>query len=302
MENIYDLVIIGAGPAGLAAAIYANRAMLKFVILERGFPGGQIVETHDVDNYPGIYNVSGIDLSTKLLEHAQHLGVEVTTDEVTALDLDGPIKKISTHGGSYLAKTVILATGAHAKHLGVPGESRFNGLGISYCAVCDGAFYRGKTVVVVGGSDVAAKDVIYLARMCRKVYLIHRRHELRAVKSLQAKIFGLENVEILWDSQLAQVNGDESVQSVTVENKISGERSEIAVSGVFLAVGIKPNTDFVRGKLAMDEQGWILTDEECETSVKGVYAAGDIRRKLLKQVVTSVADGAVAAAACEQYL
>jgi thioredoxin reductase (NADPH) len=302
MENIYDLVIIGAGPAGLAAAIYANRAMLKFVLLERGFPGGQIVETHEVDNYPGIIDVSGVDLGMKLLEHAQHLGVEVTTTEVTALELDGPVKTVTTTAGAYLAKTIILATGAHANHLDVPGESRFFGLGVSYCAVCDGAFYRGKTVAVVGGGDVAAKDAIYLARMCKKVYVIHRRHAFRAVKSLQAKLFSLANVEILWDSQLLQINGDDAVQSVTIENKRSCERMEIAVNGVFMAVGIKPNAEFLCSKVALDDQGWILTDEDCETSVKGVFAAGDIRRKSLKQVVTSVADGAIAVAACEQYL
>jgi thioredoxin reductase (NADPH) len=302
MENILDLVIIGAGPAGLGAAIYANRAMLRFVILERGFPGGQIVETHDVDNYPGLYDLSGVDLGMKLLEHAQHLGVEVVTAEVTDLDLSGAIKQIHTTDAIYRAKTVIVATGAHANHLGVPGEDRFHGLGVSYCAVCDGAFYRGKTVAVVGGSDVAAKDVIYLSRICSKIYLIHRRHELRAVKSLQARLFELTNVEILWDSELTSIDGSEAVQSIQVTGKLTGEVRQLAVSGVFIAVGIKPNSGFLRDKVAMDAQGWIITDEECETSVKGVFAAGDIRRKALRQVVTSVADGAIAVDASAKYL
>jgi thioredoxin reductase (NADPH) len=302
MENNLDLVIIGSGPAGIAAAIYANRAMLNFILLEKTFPGGQIVETHEIDNYPGISSISGIDLGMKLFEHAQSLGVELQTEEVVELDLSEEIKKVITTNRIYLTKTIILATGAHAKTLGIPGETRFSGSGVSYCAVCDGSFYRGKTVVVIGGGDVAAKDAIYLSRLCKKVFVVHRRHELRAVKVLQTKMFEASNVEIIWDSIVTEINGDEAVQSVTVQNKQTGEQTNLPVDGVFIAVGIDPSTKLVRGKVDMDDRGFILTDEECETSVKGVFAAGDLRRKALRQVVTSVADGAIAEFACEKYL
>jgi thioredoxin reductase (NADPH) len=301
-DEILDLVIIGAGPAGLAAAIYANRAMLKFVLLEKAFPGGQIVETHEIDNYPGINNISGIDLGIKMLEHAQALGVEVQTDEVLDLDLSGEIKRVATVSGIYQTRTVILASGAHARSLGVPGEAEFTGRGVSTCAVCDGAFYRGRTAVVVGGGDVAVKDTIYLSRLCKKVTLVHRRHALRAVKALQAKLFELPNVEIVWDSVVTAIHGDEAVRSVTVQNKLSGDVTELHVDGVFIAVGTNPNSALLRGKVDMDEGGFIFTDEDCETSVKGVFAAGDVRRKSLRQVVTSAADGAIAEFACEKYL
>jgi thioredoxin reductase (NADPH) len=302
MDNIYDLIIIGGGPAGIGAAIYANRAMLNFIWLERSFAGGQIIETHEIDNYPGIFNVSGMELSDRLFEHAQSLGVELTTEEVVDLELESPVKKVVTYNQTYLTRTIIVATGAQSKHLGIPGEERFSGMGVSYCAVCDGAFYRGKTVAVIGGGDVAAKDTIYLSRMCRKIYLIHRRHELRAVKSLQEKVFSSPNVEIVWDSVATEITGDEKVQTLAVLNKLTGAESAIQLDGVFMAVGIKPNTDFLHGKLALDSNGWIITDEDCETSVKGVFAAGDVRQKSLKQVVTSVADGAIAESACEKYL
>jgi thioredoxin reductase (NADPH) len=302
MEDVFDLIIIGGGPAGISAAIYANRAMLKFLWIERAFPGGQIAETHEVDNYPGIFDVTGMELSDRLYEHARHLGAEVQTEEVVGLELDGPVKQVITTNQVFLTKTMILATGAEAKHLGINGEERFIGMGVSYCAVCDGAFYRGKTVAVIGGGDVAAKDTIYLSRICKKIYLIHRRHEFRAVKSLQDHVFKLTNVEIVWDSVPLEISGDETVKAVLVENKLTGAQSSIAVDGIFMAVGSKPNNSLVIDKLDLDSKGWIITDEDCETSVKGVFAAGDVRSKSLKQVVTSVADGAIAVSACEKYL
>lgn len=302
MEGVYDLVIIGAGPAGISAAIYANRAMLNFVLLERAFPGGQIINTYEVDNYPGIKNVSGFELSTMMVEHAQSLGVEIQTEDVVELDLTGDIKKIVTLNGVYLTKTIIFATGAKSRNLGAPGEERFSGMGVSYCATCDGAFYRGKTTAVIGGGDVAVEDAIYLSRMCKKVYLIHRRHELRAVKALQDKLFSIANIEIIWDSVVNEVGGEEFVEFVAVENKVTGEKSQIMVDGVFVAVGINPNSALVQGKLDIADGGWVITDEDCETSVKGVFAAGDVRKKSLRQVITGAADGAISVFACEKYI
>lgn len=302
MKEIYDLIIIGAGPAGMTAAIYATRAMLKFVLLEKGFAGGQIINTYEVDNYPGIQNISGFELSGKFSDHAASLGVEIKSDEVTELILDEPIKKVVTSSGVLETKTIILSTGAQWKKLGVPGEERLTGLGVSYCATCDGAFYRGKKTVVVGGGDVAVEDAIYLARMCEKVYLVHRRNELRAVKILQDKLLNTSNIEVLWDTELDEIVGDQAVASVKLRNNKSGEKSSLDVDGVFIAVGTSANSELVKGKVEMDSGGWILTNEDCETSIPGVFAVGDVRKKTLKQVITAAADGAIAVYVCEKYI
>ena len=300
---MYDLIIIGAGPAGLSAAIYASRARLSAVVIEQNFVnGGQIIDTYEIDNYPGLPGISGMDLAAKMAEHAEKLGVETVYGFVQNLDLTGPVKKVETDEGTYEAKAVIIASGATHSKLGAQGENQFAGMGVSYCATCDGAFYRGKDVLVVGGGDVAVEDAIFLARGCNKVYVVHRRDELRAAKSLQESLLSLPNVEMVWNSNLRSVNGGMKVESATVVNKLDQSERTIPVSGVFIAVGITPRSEFARNHVSMDEKGYIIADETGATSVPGVFAAGDVRTKQLRQVVTAVADGANAVTSAEKYL
>lgn len=301
MSKILDLAIIGAGPAGIAAAIYATRARLDFVVFERSFTGGQIVNTYEIENYPGIKATSGFELSSMFSEHAESLGVTFTSEEVSAINVRGEIKEIATNNGTYRAKTVILATGASWRKLGVPGEDQFAGLGVSYCATCDGAFYKDKTTAVVGGGDVAVEDAIYLSRMCKKVYLIHRRDELRAVKALQEHLFTIGNIEILWDTQVSAIRGGTAVEGIDIVGK-SGETGALDVDGVFIAVGSVPNSKMVEGQVEMDGSGWIIAGDDCSTSTPGVYAAGDLRTKSLRQVITAASDGAVSVYSAEHYL
>ena len=300
---MYDLIIIGAGPAGLSAAIYASRARLSAVVIEQNFVnGGQIIDTYEIDNYPGMPGISGMDLAAKMAEHAEKLGVETVYGFVQNLDLTGPVKKVETDEGTYEAKAVIIASGATHSKLGAQGENQFAGMGVSYCATCDGAFYRGKDVLVVGGGDVAVEAAIFLARGCNKVYVVHRRDELRAAKILQESLLSLPNVEMVWNSNLRSVNGGMKVESATVVNKLDQSERTIPVSGVFIAVGITPRSEFARNHVSMDEKGYIIADETGATSVPGVFAAGDVRTKQLRQVVTAVADGANAVTSAEKYL
>jgi thioredoxin reductase (NADPH) len=302
MDQILDLVIIGAGPAGLAAAIYAKRAMMNFVLLEKWFPGGEIAKTYEVDNYPGIFHVSGPELTDRIIDHAKALGAEAVLDSVVEVDLKGPIKTIVAEQATYRTKTVIIATGASSRKLGVPGEEPLIGRGISNCATCDGALYRGKNVAVVGGGDVAVEDAIYLARMCPKVTLIHRRDQLRAAKVLQDKVMSIPNVEIVWDTVVTKVNGSDVLESVELYNKKADKASKIDVDALFVAVGMDPNSQFAQGQIELAPGGWIVTNDECETSLPGVFAAGDVRKKALRQVVTAVSDGATAVFGAERYL
>jgi thioredoxin reductase (NADPH) len=300
---MYDLIIIGSGPAGLSAAIYASRARLNTLVLEQNFiSGGQIIDTYEIDNYPGIPGISGMDLADKMQQHAEKLGAVIENGLVTSLDLTGPVKKVITEEDSYEAKAVILASGAMHAHLGVPGEDTLGGHGVSYCATCDGAFYRKKDALVIGGGDVAVEDAIFLARGCNKVYVVHRRDELRAAKVLQESLLSLPNVEMVWDSVAKSINGDGKVESVTVTNVKDGSERTIPVSGVFIAVGIEPRSSYAGQNIAMDEKGYILADETGTTNVPGVFAAGDVRKKQLRQVVTAVADGANAVTSVEKYL
>ena len=302
MKELYDVIIIGAGPAGIAASIYASRAMLKFVLLDRYLPGGAIAATHEIDNYPGIYHVSGQELTDRMFEHAQALGTNFVSDEVSELVLEGNIKEVRTPQTTYYTKTIILATGASPRKLGMQGEELFDGRGISYCATCDGAFYKNKIVAVIGGGDVAVEDAIYLSRLSKKVYLIHRRGELRAAKVSQTKLLGLPNVEVLWNRVLKEVKGDWKLNQMVVSNVATKLDETLDVDGVFVAVGMIPNSGLLQGKVKTDEGGWILTNEDCETSIPGVYAVGDVRKKSLRQVVTGVADGAIAVFTLERYL
>ena len=244
---MYDVIIIGSGPAGLTAAIYGQRARLSVLVMEKQpMSGGQILNTYDVDNYPGLPGIGGFELGMKLREHADKLGAEFVTADVTAVELSGEVKKVLTEQQTYEARTVILATGAGYRALGVPGEKELRGMGVSYCATCDGAFFRGKDTAVVGGGDVALEDALFLARGCRKVYLIHRRDEFRGAKVLQEKVAATSNIEVIWDSEVVSIQGNEKVESVTIYNKKKQEQSVCAVSGVFIAVGILPNTEISR--------------------------------------------------------
>lgn len=302
MGEIYDVVIIGSGPAGLAAAIYAERAELNAIVIEKNVvSGGQVLTTYEVDNYPGVRGIGGYDLGMKFREHADSLGADFVEDEVLCIETEGKVKKVVCAGQTYETKTVIIATGAGHRKLGIPGEEELSGMGVSYCATCDGAFFRGKTTAVIGGGDVAIEDAIFLARLCKKVYLVHRRDELRGAKSLQKKLFSLENVELVWDSIPERIEGENKVEKLVVSNVKTKETKELELQGVFVAVGINPNSAPFEGLVEM-ENGYIKAGEDCATSCPGIFAAGDVRTKGLRQIVTAVSDGANAITSVERYL
>ena len=298
-----DLIIIGAGPAGLSAAVYAARAELDFIVIEgSGMQGGQVLTTYDVDNYLGLPGIGGFDMGMKFAEHAKKLGVSFVTENVVSMDVQGDVKTVKTEKNTFEAKTVIIATGAVHRKAGIPGEEEFTGRGVSYCATCDGAFFRNKVTAVVGGGDVAVEDALYLSRMCSKVYLIHRRDEFRAAKSLVNKAKAAENIELVLDSVVDKIEGENKVKSISVRNKKDDSVSELSVDGVFFAVGMQPVTAFVDKAVEMDEAGYIKAGEDCATNVPGVYAAGDIRTKQLRQIITAAADGANAVTSVEKYI
>lgn len=301
--EIYDVIIIGSGPAGLSAAIYAARAKLKMLVLEKApMSGGQIINTYEVDNYPGMPGMNGFDLAVKLREHCEKLEAKFMEGEAASFEFDGEIKKITLIDGFVLtAKAVILATGAVWRKLGVPGEDTFSGKGVSYCATCDGAFFRNKVTAVVGGGDVAIEDAIFLARLCKKVYLVHRREEFRAAKVLIETLKTLPNVELLLNRTVAEITGESVVCGLKLNHLKEEKTEEIAVDGVFVAVGSSPNTEAFQGMLKMDENGYLVAGEDCRTNLPGVFAAGDVRTKVLRQIITAAADGAVAITGVEHY-
>lgn len=300
---MYDIIIIGSGPAGLSAAIYAQRACLDTIVIEKnGISGGQVLNTWEVDNYPGFPGVTGFELSRQFREHANKLGARVVQDEVVQVELSGNVKKVVCEEETYEARCVILASGAHHRTLEVPGEEELRGAGVSYCATCDGAFFRGRTVAVVGGGDAALEDAIFLARMCEKVYIVHRRDKLRGAKRLQERLQALENVEFVWNSETAAIEGNGQVEALRLRQTKTGEERRLDVEGVFIAVGIAPESELYAGQLELDEQGYIRADESGQTSVPGVFAAGDVRTKALRQILTAASDGANCVASAERYL
>ena len=323
MAEKYDLVIIGSGPAGLSAAVYAQRAKLDTLVIEKEMmSGGQVLTTYEVDNYLGLPGMNGFDLGMKFREHADRLGAvfaedtvqritlcaaeeeELAAAELKALPGKRPFTGWKTVEGvknTYRAKAVIIATGATHKKLGVPGEEEFTGMGVSYCATCDGAFFRKKVTAVVGGGDVAIEDAIFLSRMCSHVYLIHRRDELRGAKSLQERLFSLDNVTVLWDSVVEEIQGEGKVSAIALKNVRTQKSSRLEVDGVFIAVGITPNSSPYEGLVEMDH-GYICADETGAASVPGIFAVGDVRTKKLRQIVTAVADGANAVSSVEHFL
>lgn len=303
---MYDVIIAGSGPAGLSAAVYAKRAMLDMVVVEKaGYSGGQIVNTSDVDNYLGMQGVSGFDMAMSFRTHAEHFGAEFIDNEIVKVnESEGHFEMEMADGTKLLTRAVIVATGAGHSKLDVPGEKEFSGKGVSYCATCDGAFYKGKQVAVVGGGDVALEDALYLSKIASKVYLIHRRGELRGAKTLQDRIFATENIEFVPDTVVTSINGDEGglVKAVGIKNIKSGQESLIDINGIFIAVGMKPETDFVKELVETDDKGYIVAGEDGITSRAGIFVAGDARTKKLRQVVTAVADGANAVDSVEKFL
>lgn len=304
MSEIYDLIIIGSGPAGLSAAIYAERAKLKTLVLEKEYiSGGQVVNTYEVDNYPGLPGIGGYELGSKFREHADKLGTKFVTAEVLELaDMEAPVKKVVTKKETYETRTILLATGARHRPLGAAGETELAGMGVSYCATCDGAFFKGRNVVVAGGGDVAVEDALFLARGCAKVTLVHRRNELRAAKVLQQALFAAENVEVVWNTVVEEICGEDQVEAVRLKNVKTGETKALSVDGIFIAVGMLPNSGLAAGKVELDETGYIKAGENCETNVTGIFVAGDVRTKKLRQIVTAVADGANAVNSITEYI
>ena len=307
MSQKYDLVIVGSGPAGLSAAVYGKRAGFDVLVLEKNpMSGGQILNTYEVDNYLGMPGINGFEMGMKFRQHAEEMGAVFELAEVTRFADKDNCKVITVKDGdsekSYEAEAVIIATGASHALLQVPGEERLTGHGVSYCATCDGAFFRNKTTAVVGGGDVAVEDAIFLSRICEKVYLIHRRDSLRAAKSLQDTLFRCSNVEVLWDSVVEEICGQEKISSIKLRRLKEERTEELPVDGVFIAVGIRPNTELLHNIVTCDEKGYLLAGEDCATQTPGFFAAGDVRTKQLRQIVTAAADGANAVASVEKYI
>jgi thioredoxin reductase (NADPH) len=298
-----EVIIIGSGPAGLSAAIYAGRTQLSPLLITGNALGGQAATSSEVQNYPGFpQGLSGSELTQLMQQQAQRFGARVEMDEVTAVDLRRHPFVVQTHGGAFEAKTLIIATGVSPQLLGVPGEDRLKGRGVSYCATCDGFFYRGKVAAVVGGGDAAVEEALYLTRFAREVYIVHRRNQLRAQKVLQERAFHNDKIEMIWDTVVTEVLGQDQVTGIRLRNVKSDEESELAVDGMFTYVGSIPNTQLFAGQLELDDLGYIPTDRRMHTSVPGVFAAGDVQERVLKQIATAVASGAVAAIEAEKFI
>ena len=299
----YETIIIGGGPGGLSAGIYAMRSRLDTILVEKYLPGGQMVIVHFIENYPGFPDgVSGPDISAAMELQARHLGLEITSADVLSVDFSGQEKIVNTSEGELRALTVIIATGAVPRRLGVPGEDRLTGKGVSYCATCDGAFFRDKEIAVVGGGNTAIQDAGFLTRFAKKLTIIHRRDALRATKILQERVFKNPKIEIAWNSVVVEMHGDPKLEGVVLHNVKDHSRRVLPVDGCFVLIGTDANTEFLRGKVTLDPTGYIITDEDMQTSAPGIFAAGDCRRKSLRQMVTAAADGAIAAVAAEQYI
>ncbi|KOO47833.1 thioredoxin-disulfide reductase [Viridibacillus arvi] len=302
-EKIYDVVIIGAGPAGMTAAVYTSRANLSTLMLERGIPGGQMANTEEVENYPGFDSILGPELSTKMFDHAKKFGAEYAYGDVTEI-IDGEeFKTIKAGSKEFKTRAIIITTGAEYKKMGVPGEKELGGRGVSYCAVCDGAFFKNKNLVVVGGGDSAVEEGIYLTRFAEKVTIVHRRDKLRAQKIIQDRAFANDKIDFIWNNTVKQVNEENGkVGSVTLVSTVDGTEQEFAADGVFVYIGMLPLTKPFEGLGILNEAGYIPTNEEMETSIPGIFAAGDVREKTLRQIVTATGDGSIAAQAVQHYV
>ncbi|MDI6761563.1 MAG: thioredoxin-disulfide reductase [Thermodesulfobacteriota bacterium] len=299
----YDVIIIGGGPAGMTAGLYASRARLQTLLIENGLFGGQMTTTELIENYPGFpQGVSGEELSRLMEEQAKRFGMETNSDEVTEVSLEKDLKRVKTYEGEFFCRALIICTGTEYRKLGVPGEEKFKGRGISYCATCDGAFFRDSRIIVVGGGDSALTEALFLTKFVSELTIIHRRDALRATKIYQERTLNHPKIKFLWNSVVQEIKGDSVVRSVVVKNVKSGEVKEVETEGAFLFIGLMPRTQFLKELVQLDESGYIVTNENCETSIKGIFTAGDCRKKLLRQISTSVGDGATAAFAAEKYL
>lgn len=303
-EKKYDIVIVGGGPGGLTAGLYGARAQRKTVVIEKGLPGGQIANTEDVEDYPGFERISGSELAMKMTEHAKKFGLEMVSDEVEEVFVDGDdrVAKCSS-GDSYRAKAIILSTGGSPVKLGVPGELEYAGKGVSYCAICDGAFFRGQVIAVVGGGDAAVEEGTFLTKFASKVYIIHRRDQLRAQRIIQKRAFANEKIEFIWDTVVEAISGsDRQVTSLSLKNVKTGEKSTLEVGAVFPFLGFRPNSNITREALRKDQGGYIITDYRMETSIKGIFACGDVRSQLVRQITNAVGDATTAAVAAEKHI
>lgn len=301
-DELYDVIVIGAGPGGMTAALYASRSDLNTLILERGVPGGQLINTAEIENYSGFQSIKGPELATKMYEGATAFGADYTFGDVEEI-IDGPdYKQVVTSDKIYRTRTIVIATGAEHRKLGVPGEDELRGRGVSYCAVCDGAFFRNRPLVVVGGGDSAVEEGTYLTQFASDVTIIHRRDELRAQKILQDRAFENDKVNFIWDSVVEEIQGENKVDSIRIRNVVTNEISEVAADGAFIYVGLIPNTDSFRDLGITDEEGWIITDDYMETDVPGIFAIGDVRQTVLRQVATAVGDGSIAGDQVYKYI
>ncbi len=302
-RKVYDVIVIGGGPAGLTAGLYTSRSRLKTLLIENGLLGGQMTTTELIENYPGFpQGINGDELSRLMEEQAKRFGLEVIGEQAVEVKLEGDQKIVKTEEGSYQCQALIVCTGTEYRKLGVPGEKEFAGRGVSYCATCDGAFFRDNQIVVVGGGDSALTEALYLTKFVKEVTIVHRRDAFRGTKIYQERVFSNPKVRVLWNSVIEAINGDTIVKSIRVRNVKTGEISDHSIEGVFLFVGLVPRTQFLEGLVRMGEEGYIFTDENCETSVKGIFAAGDCRRKLVRQIATAVGDGATAGCSAEKYI
>lgn len=302
MEKIYDVIIIGAGPAGMTSSIYASRANLDVLMVEKKYPGGQMLSTAEIENYTGYENITGPDLSEKMFEHSKKFGTDFVFGEIKKVKIENNIKILEISGKTYKAKSIIIATGTQARLLGIEGEKEFTSKGVSYCAVCDGAFFKGKNVVVIGGGDSAIEESLYLANLVNKVTVVHRRDELRAQKILQDRAFKKKNIEFCWDSIPVKINGEKKVTGIEVKNVKTNEIKKIEAEGIFIYIGMIPQTEVFKDLNILDEKGYVIADENMLTSVEGVFVAGDVRQKEIRQVVTATSDGAVAAQSAYKYI
>lgn len=303
MEHIYDMIIIGGGPSGYTAALYATRAGFDTLVIEKISPGGQMALTGVIDNYPGFdEGIEGFDLGMKMMQQAERFGAKTEYAEVVSVAFEDKIKTVETTGGIYRGKTIIIATGAKARELGVPKEKEYIGRGVHYCAHCDGRFYKDKTVVVVGGGNSAAADALYLSRLAKKVIIIHRRDKLRATRIYHEPLMNCDNVEFHWNSKVSEILADGLVKGVKIVDVISGEENTLQCDGIFVSIGRIPISEFVKSQIDIDDNGYIIADETTRTNIEGVFAVGDVRTKALRQIITAAADGAVAVHYAEEYI